>query len=313
MSTVERIEQATRQFAVSDAQIGGGLICEAAAGHLRYAVDLARHATYSEAVGQRLLAAVAHLAGWLGWMCFDANLPGAQRYSVYALRAAREVGGEAARLRVSRRLVDLAYQARASGDPKTGVRFIELALDQVPADRRRFTAVRAELWDLRAYVLAPMGAGYLPEVRHDINRAFDLAAEADHDEPDPATAADWSYAGEAELASLAAEGCLDLAGADRGMAEESERLALRAVNTRGAGFVRSRVFDQITLARARLRRGEPEQACLDAATAVDMAGSVVGSRRVPARLRALRADTRPHQHRSDVRELRERLRLATAS
>src|SRR5262249_10000019 len=68
LGTVIGIERATRQFVASDAEVGGGLSREAAVGQLKYAVDLARHASYTEVVGNRLLAAIAALAGWGGWV-----------------------------------------------------------------------------------------------------------------------------------------------------------------------------------------------------------------------------------------------------
>lgn len=55
----------------SDASPGGGLAREAAVGQLKYAVDLAQHASYSEAVGNRLLTVIAHLAGQVAWMSHD--------------------------------------------------------------------------------------------------------------------------------------------------------------------------------------------------------------------------------------------------
>src|SRR5262249_9366203 len=76
MSEVAGIEDVTHHFGSIDAAVGGGLGREAAVGQLKYAVDLARHATYTEAVGKRLLAAIADLSGLVGWMSFDANMSG---------------------------------------------------------------------------------------------------------------------------------------------------------------------------------------------------------------------------------------------
>lgn len=73
---VENIEAATKHFAALDAKAGGGLSREAAVGQLKYAVDLARYSTYSEAVGNRLLAAIAGLSGLVGWMCMDSGMQG---------------------------------------------------------------------------------------------------------------------------------------------------------------------------------------------------------------------------------------------
>jgi hypothetical protein len=311
MVTVAGIEQATERFSASDAAVGGGLGLRGATGQLRYAVDLARHASYTEAVGQRMLTAIADLAAIVGWMAHDMAMTAARRYSVYALRAAHEAGTERARLRAGSILVDLAYQARDRGDPKTALRMVEVAFEQVPADRHRLNAVRAQLHTYKALMLAPLGTGHLAEIRHAVNMSFDLSARAGSDDPDPVVGQTWRYANEAELAGVAAASYRDLAGADRRLAEQAERLALRAVACRPAGFTRSKVLDQITLARARFATTEYEQACRDAETALHMAGTVAASRRVTTRLRALFTDTRPYQAHSDVRDLRERLRQAT--
>jgi hypothetical protein len=81
-SDVEAIERSVRYFAATDAEIGGALSREAAVGQLKYAVDLAQHASYGERTGNRLLAAIGELSGLVGWLCHDSNMPGpAQRYS----------------------------------------------------------------------------------------------------------------------------------------------------------------------------------------------------------------------------------------
>jgi hypothetical protein len=91
LADVQAIERSTRYFAATDAEIGGALSREAAVGQLKYAVDLARHGSYSDRTGNRLLAAVAELSGLVGWLCHDSNMPGpAQRYLMYGLQAARE-------------------------------------------------------------------------------------------------------------------------------------------------------------------------------------------------------------------------------
>jgi hypothetical protein len=311
MSTVAGIEEATRQFGASDAEVGGGLSREAAVGQLKYAVDLAQHASYGEAVGSRLLAAIANLSGLAGWMSFDADMGGpAQRYFVYGLQAAHEVGDERTRLRAAGILADMAHQMRTLGHPDTGLRLIELALDQVPPDRRRFNTVRAMLWNLKAHMLAPMGLGCLAEIRSAINLSFDLYGEARDDDPDPAVAEYWPYTSDAELAGVAASTYRDLAAAEPSLAVESEKYALDALMRRRDGFTRSKVFDQIALARARFLKAEPDQACRDGEIAIDLAATVAASRRVTARLHDLLADSRPYQDRSEVCEFRERLELA---
>jgi hypothetical protein len=313
MATVDGVERATRHFSSIDAEVGGGLSREAAVGQLKHAVDLARHATYGEAVGKRLLAAIANLSGLVGWMSFDADMNGpAQRYFVYGLQAAHEVGDERTRVRAAGILADMARQMHALGHPDTGLRLIELAFDRVPPDRTRFNAVRGMLWSLKAHMLAPMGLGYLPEVRNAVNLSFDLLGVADDDEPDPCVAEYWPYTGEAELASVAAASYGDLAQADPCLSKESEQYARRALDERRDGFTRAKVFDQISLARARFLAPEPDQASRDGSTAIDLAASVGASKRVINQLRGLLTDSAPYRDEPTVRKFRERLQLVVS-
>jgi hypothetical protein len=313
MSTVAGIDQATRHFGALDAEVGGGLCREAAVGQLKYAVDLARYASYDEAVGKGLFASIANLSGLVGWMSFDSDMPGpAQRYFVYGIQAAHEAGSEHTRLRAAGILADLGHQMRTMGHPDTGLRLIKLALDRLPTDRRRFNAVRAMLWNLHANMLSAMGVDYLAEVRNSINLSFDLYGESHDDEVSPAVAEYWTYTGEAELAGVAAGSYRDLARGDSRLASESAHYALRALAHRGDGFARSKLFDQIELARARFLAGEPEQASRDGKTAIDMSTAVDASRRVGKRLRELLADSSAYQRRPEVAEFREQLQAALA-
>jgi hypothetical protein len=246
-------------------------------------------------------------------MSFDADMQGpAQRYLVYGLQAAREVGDERSRLRAAGILADLAYQMRTLGHPRTAVRMIELALDQIPPDRRRFNAPRAELWALRAYMMSPMGLGYLPEVRSAISLSSDIYGQAQADEPSPVVEEYWPYATDAQTAGIAALTYTDLAVDDPSLAAEAERHAGYALANRADGFRRSQAFDQISLTRARFLGGEPEQACRDGNMAIELAAQVPASTRVTSRLGGLLADSAPYQDRPDVRDFRERLELTVA-
>ena len=314
MSTVAAIERSTRYFSAMDAEIGGGLSREAAVGQLKYAVDLAQQASYSTSVGTRLLAAIADLSSLVGWMSFDAGMNGpAQQYFVYGLQAAHEADDENTRLGIAAILGKMSYHMRAVGHPDTALQLINMALNQVPNDRRRYNTVRATLWNLRAHMMAPMGVSYLPEIRNAISLAVDLYGESQHDETDPTVSRFWKYASEAELAGVAAISYRDLADEKPELADESEHLTLRAIERRSPGFGRSQTFDQILLARTRFLRSEPEQACVDGVKAIDMAAKVAASKRVTSRLRDLMADSEPYQSRPDVKEFREHLRLVLAN
>jgi transcriptional regulator with XRE-family HTH domain len=123
-SAVEGIERTVRYLVASDYAVGGGLAREAAVGQLKYAVDLAQYASYSAAVGTRLLTVIADLADRVGWMSHDAGMEGpAQRYAWYGLQAAHEAGTEQAQLLAVRVLDHLAEYAREAGRLDTARRF----------------------------------------------------------------------------------------------------------------------------------------------------------------------------------------------
>lgn len=318
MSVVEGIERTVRYFVTSDASAGGGLAREAAVGQLKYAVDLAQYASYSEAVGARLLTVIADLAGWVGWMSHDAGMDGpAQRYAWYGLRAAHEAGTERAQLRAIGLLDDLAMYARAAGHLDTARRFVDLALDRLPSDPHRFNAVRAILRSRLANVFSGMGADHSAEVDRHVNISFDLHRKADDDEPSPWLAGYFPYScapgADAELASEAAASYYALAHEDARFASRAQRHARQALDHRSEGFIRSKVFDQVMLARAGLRAGELDQACRDGQEAIRMAGAVGESQRVRTRLAQLMDDTTGYEQEPVVRELREELRLAVAA
>ena len=314
MSTVYALERTTHQFWWSDAALGGGLGREAAVGRLKYAVDLMTHARFSEPVGKRLLTAIADLAFHVGWMSYDVGMEGpAQRYFVYALQAAREADNERATLRSVGTLCSMARQMRSAGHPDTGLRFVDLALDRLPADRYRLSTIRAGLWGLKARMLASMGPSYAPEVRNGINLAFELHAVAADEDEEPIVSEYFPYFGGAELAGEAAEGFRDLARAERRFATNAEAHTLRALAVRGKDFARSRAFDQIGLAQDRFLLREPEQACVDGTAAIAMATQVTFSTRVAGRLRELLADSAPYEGVTGVPEFRDQLQQAVAA
>jgi transcriptional regulator with XRE-family HTH domain len=315
MSAVEGIERTVRYFVTSDASAGGGLAREAAVGQLKYAVDLAQYASYSTAVGTRLLTVIANLACQVGWMSHDAGMEGpAQRYTWYGIRAAHEAGTEQAQLLAVGMLDNLAMMARAAGHHDTGRRLLEFALDRVPDDPHRFNAVRAILRSRQATVLGDMGTARSADVDRSVNMSLHLHHKAQDDEPSPWLVAYFPYScgpdGDAELASDAAASYHALAREDARFATRAQQHARMALERRSEGFTRSRVFDQVMLARAEFRAAELDQACRDGQEAIRMAAAVGESQRVRARLAQLMDDTEQHQREPAVRELREELRAA---
>jgi hypothetical protein len=316
---VARIEQSTRYFATTDADVGGGLSREAAVGQLKYAVDLMRYGRYSATVGNRLLAAIAELAGMVGWMCHDSGMSGpAQRYLTYGLQAARESADPRAQLLVVGILADMARQTRWLGRPDSAVRLLDLALSQLPEDRSRFNTVRAILTSQRAWALAYHGHGCTPEVESALSLSLDLHARAGTDDrlaadplnlmhlrPSPDVVA-------AELAATASCAYLVLARYERELACKAERYTLDSLAHRTNGPGRNDVLSQIRLARIRFIAGEPEQACEDAEHALALA-TETASLMVRVRLREMLVDTEPYQNLPRTNALRREIQGATGS
>ena len=313
---VETIERSTRFFAATDAEVGGALSREAAVGQLKYAVDLARDASYSEATGHRLLAVIAELSGLVGWLCHDSGMPGpAQRYFTYGLQAARESADPRAPLLVVSILADMGQQMRWLGRSEAALRLHELAIRQIPRDRRRFNVLRAVLAGKRAEDgLAPLGPSRLTEVRSAVSLSFDLYSKADdHDRATAATL--WHRAldmSEAELSMAAAAAFMTLAPNDSRLAVEAEKYTFAQLAKVPEGQGRAKVFGQIRLARLRLLAGEAEQACDDGDQAIRMA-EAVSSAMIQTKLRDLLADSEPYSYVPRVVEFRDRLRTTIAA
>ena len=306
------IEAATRHFAALDAKAGGGLSREAAVGQLKYAVDLARHASYDDAVGNRLLVAIAGLAGLVGWMCHDSGMSGpAQKYLLYGLQAARESKDERAPLLVVRLLEDLGSHLRWAGRYSTAVRLFDLALGQLPTGRNRFNLTKAMVTSSKAQALSYLGPTCLPEVRAATVLSEDLHAEAGDEERHVIVGVahrSIDVSGP-ELAAKSAEAYMVLAREDSRLVGEAEARALNALGNIGDAYGRLRALAQIRLARVRFAGGEPDQACDDSEQALEAVGQV-SSAMIRTRLRELLRDTEPHRYRSRVRELREQVQGA---
>lgn len=297
MSTVAEIEKATSWFGAQDASVGGGLSREAAVGQLRYAVDLLRDGRYSDAVGDRMLLAVADLARLAGWMSHDIGMDGpGQRYLTLGLHAARESHHPRAHLSQAAILATMARQLHALSSARAALDLVDAAIARVPHGH----GDAAMLWNLRARVLASHDPGCLTELTHCIGLAEDLFAAGGNTALSP-------YAGQAELAGNAALAWQAAAAHRPELASRAADAAQAALKHRPTGFNRSVTFDRILLSKARFTMREPDQGAVDGHAAVDLAETVPQSRRVLTRLRALLPHTDAYATRPDVAHLRDRL------
>jgi hypothetical protein len=312
-SDVDRIEESIRLLAAQDAQTGGGLSREAAVGQLKYATDLVRYATHTDAVGNRLLAAVAGLAGLAGWMSLDSGMAGpSQQYLLYGLQAARESTDPRAPLLVVRLLADLAQHQRCTGNHETSVRLLDLAINKLPVGQHH--AHRAEVIGEKAHSLAHLGSSVVTEARNCVSLSRELHAQATNDDPEATAALPHRNVDltETEMAAKAACTYLLLAAADPRFAGAAQEQTLYTLANPTTGQGRNGVRAQIRLARLRFLGGDAEQGCVDGGAALAMAATTV-STMVTVRLGELYIDTQPYGALPDVAELRDQLHTTIRS
>lgn len=312
LAAVKEIEIATARFMEIATDVGGGHTREAAVGQLRYAVDLLDHGNYSPTVGNRLLAAVAKLAGEVGNMSHDAGMDGpAQRYFIYGLQAAHESTDERARLIAVAVLAGMAWQMLPR-HPDTGLQLVETAFARLVEEPDEHGSVRAVLWSLKGRLLAATGSRP-SEVNSCIDLALDLFAES-AGEDNPAWRTFILDVREAELYRYAASAYLDLAMTrpqlTKELATKAESAYQEAIARWGNGYRRDQACNHTELAQARFLLGEPDQACLAAEQALAVAAEATGSFRLIAHLRDLWAASEPYHDLPRVRQLREHLQTA---
>ncbi len=249
---IDRLHTLTEALRSLDNLHGGGIARHAVLGQVTRVSDLLAHASYSEAVGQRLFTAVADLAGVAGWMSHDVgDHTAAQRYFLLALRAAKE----AANAPIGAHILNcMARQATHLDRPSDALELVHLALYGV---RRSATpTVRAVLHSLEARSHAIMG--HTSEFERAAHQA-EAALSATHTAVEEPT---WArFFDRAEHAATIGVCHQILArGSDPGHARRSVQMIEYAIDHRPAERHRSLAFDHIGLARALLVQGETERA-----------------------------------------------------
>ncbi|MEU6756004.1 transcriptional regulator [Streptomyces sp. NPDC046685] len=281
LSDVARIEATTDAFRALDNAHGGGLSRLAVVGQLQHITHLARTRTYTEETGRALFVAIAELASVAGWMTHDAGAHAdAQRYLLLGLQAAKQAGRDGAG--IGGHLMNcLARQANHLGHAEDALDLVQAAqygTRKLPAGR-----LRALLCSLEARSHAVLG--HIDEM----TRANGAAEQALADD-DPATTPRWAaWFDLAEFRVTA--GVCEFIAAEHAPERAGNAITLIEQGTadRPAERVRSRAFDQIALARAHVRAGQPEAAATTTATALTLMGTIT-STRVGDRLRELDAE-----------------------
>ncbi|MFE6100395.1 regulator [Streptomyces laurentii] len=279
-------------FRTLDQAYGGGHARQALVRYLEHEAEPMLRGTYGESVGRRLFGAVADLTRLAGWTSYDIAAHGlAQRYFVQALRLAQAAGDRAYGSYV---LITMSHQAVYLGHGREAVQLARVAQQGVGSAAP--PVVQALLHAVEA-----RGHGVLGEARAcgaalaRAERALDAARPGD-EVPYWATFYD-----EAQLADDFGHCHRDLQQY-RAAAQHAER----ALQLRGPGHARSRLFCRVVLASARLALGELDQACALGAEAAQQAAEMRSVRAVEY-VRDFERRLEPYRDAPAVRTYRDRV------
>jgi transcriptional regulator with XRE-family HTH domain len=254
---VMELEQAVTLFRRWDASGAGGLCRKAVVGQLN-AVAESLHSHHPPDISRRLFQVTAELAQLGGWMAYDQGLFGtAQRYYLLALHACRESACPELGAKI---IGDMTQLSTALGNYDDSLSLVHAALYSLP--RHASGLVRSELLGLEARAYAQLGAG---ENKHAARSAESCVAVYEEAPADPSP--DWlHYMNLAEVDCLAANAYTELALQSdeqrswQHYAGIAEAHCLQARRSRVKGYVRSRILDEIRLAKVRLSQREPVEA-----------------------------------------------------
>ncbi|MGV9675452.1 helix-turn-helix domain-containing protein [Nocardia sp. NPDC003482] len=295
---IEQIRRTAREFSTWDHTYGGGLVREAVAAQLRYAVTLL-NARCSEKYRTDLQSAVGFLGHTAAFMAFDAYAHADAR-SMFRLAwtCAEEAGDWHLRGKV---LSSMARQAIWCGNPDDGLTYIELAM--VRSDRLTATE-RAMLHSARARALAKL---------HRVEEAAQAVGQADEEfaRSSPQNDPPWmSYYDAAQHSGDTGHALFDLALQGQFVTEARSRLQA-AVEGHTEAYVRSRAISGIKLASLTMATGDPDEATTFGNAALLDAGHI-RSRRAADNLHELAGFSEKHCAVTEVEELRTRIKATVA-
>ena len=304
--TISELEQAIVLFRRWDASGAGGLRRKAVVGRLN-AVTESLTERHDPETTRRLFQAAAELAQLAGWMAYDQGLHGmAQHHYVLALHACREAAAPALGAKI---IGDMTQLSTALGNYTDSLNLTRTALYGLPHGVAH-DAVRAELLGLEARAYAHLGEREAGNAVRSAEACVEVWQEA-RGEPRP----DWlHYLNQAEVDCLAANAYTELALASaeprrwRRYAARAERHTANARAARVPGYTRSRILDEIRLARVRLSQREPAEAAAVATGALRLAEEARSSLVVDWFVRFDAALARRHPDCREAAEFRDRLR-----
>ncbi|MFC5055739.1 helix-turn-helix transcriptional regulator [Saccharothrix xinjiangensis] len=299
VADIEGIEQLTRGFRDHDYRYGGGLARSAALAQLEHVLKL-HDLDCSPAVRTSLRLATADLAQTAGWMAYDVELhDDALRLWTIALKLVHDVDDpRGADLTVHLQL-DMAHQALHRDRPREALNLARLAHATAaghdhPVSRSTDGYIASNL----AWCHASLGN--VDACR----RALDLAERTYLDLD---TTVIPPHVVPAELDAQRGHALHLLAATDAAFAVEAVDRLSAAVDGYGPDYARSAAVNLPGLATSQFRVGDIDAAVATGHRAITEI-SALSSRRAHLRLHSMAAVAAPHAHRSDVAELRQRVK-----
>ncbi|MEE1795608.1 hypothetical protein PUR28_33350 [Streptomyces sp. BE308] len=295
---IEALEHSVEVFRAWDAARGGGLQRKAVVGQLNEVGGMLAY-RHPDHLQRRLWGVAANLAVLAGWMSHDVGLePTAQKYFVIAAHAARE-GGD--RPRAGEALSRAARQMVHLGRPDEALDLMKLA--KSGSGDETLPRTQAMLHTIEAWAHAALGRGQA--MRRTLGEAEELFVSDKGDVPSPS----WMQMfDEADMHGMQALAFRTLAEHDPAAATTAQRHAKEALDLRGDGRQRSKLFDYISLASACFIADDPEQADRYARLALVSMGET-SSHRTWDRLHEMYRLTGRFAGSARIQDLREEIEL----
>jgi transcriptional regulator with XRE-family HTH domain len=298
---VQTIRRMTAVFRAADFRHGGGLAREAAVAQLGNVMKM-RESRCTEPVRAELRLATAELGAVAGRMSFDVEQhEGARRWWLIGLGAARESNHELATDLMVHLQLEMALQSIHLRNPKEALSFTRLAeMTVVNGDHPVSTQTRTDIFLQQAKSQAMLGKADLCQ------RALDQGQQC-ADNADPTTVPPWSACvTPADITAHIGSAMYRLTQHDPGHAPVAIEHLRTAIDTFGDEYARSRAVNLPSLAGAYVQVGDLDTAITTGHRAITEI-SALSSTRLHERLRTLAKVVQPHNHRSDVAELRQRI------
>jgi hypothetical protein len=298
LEEVESLEASVDVFRAWDARRGGGLQRKAVVGQLNEVGGMLTY-RHPEPLSRRLWGVAANLAVLAGWMSHDVGLePTAQRYFVMAVHAARQAGDKP---RAGEALSRAARQMVHLGRPVDALDLMRVA--ESGSGEPTLPRTSAMLRTVEAWAYASMGRSQA--TRRTLGEAENLFAQ-DTGEPGPS----WlQFFDRADLHGMEALTYRTLAEHDPSAAPLAQFHAQQAIDLRGEGHDRSKLFDYLSMASACYLANRPDEADRFARMALSST-SEMSSHRTWDRLREMYRLAGRYEQLSEVKELREEIRKA---